>query len=321
MTTSPATATPAATASAARSSGRSRRVPWHVVVFLAPAVALYTVFMVFPLFQSLWLSLFGERGGFVGLDNYVTLLTDGDWAPRFWGALGNNVVFFAIHMLVQNPVGLLLAAILTTRVLCGRTAYRTLIFAPTVLSVVIIGFIWKLILSPLWGVMEGLLDSIGLGDLYLPWLGLSGSALIVVSLMSVWQFVGIPMLLFSAALLSIPDEVIEAARVDGAGALRVFTGIQLPLIAPTVGIVAVLTFVGNFNAFDLVYTVQGGLAGPDFSTDLLGTYFFRSFFGFQLQLGDPTMGATVAGMMFLVILFGVCLYLFGLQRRLQTVDA
>jgi raffinose/stachyose/melibiose transport system permease protein len=304
-----------------RQSWRSRRFPWHVVVFLAPAVVLYTVFMVFPLFQSLWLSLFGSNGELVGLDNYATLLTDANWAPRFWGALGNNIVFFAIHMLVQNPVGLLLAAILTTRVLRGRTAYRTLIFAPTVLSVVIIGFIWKLILSPLWGVMEGFMDAIGLGDFYLPWLGLTGSALIVVSLMSVWQFVGIPMLLFSAALLSISDEVIEAARVDGAGALRIFTSIQLPLIAPTIGIVAVLTFVGNFNAFDLVYTVQGGLAGPEFSTDLLGTYFFRTFFGFQLQLGNPTMGATVAGMMFLIILFGVCLYLFGLQRRLQTVEA
>ncbi len=129
------------------------------------------------------------------------------------------------------------------------------------------------------------------------------------------------MLLFSAAFLGISDEIIEAARVDGASSLRVFTSIQLPLIAPTAGIVAVLTFVGNFNAFDLVYTVQGGLAGPAFSSDLLGTFFFRTFFGFQLQLGNPTMGATVAGMMFLIILFGVCLYLFGLQRRLQTVEA
>ena len=78
---------------------------------------------------------------------------------------------------------------------------------------------------------------------------------------------------------------------------------------------------GNFNAFDLVYTVQGGLAGPEFSTDLLGTFFYRTFFGFQLQLGNPAMGATVAGMMFLIILFGVCLYLFGVQRRLLTYEA
>ncbi len=307
----------AAPASAPRTR---RRIPWSVVGFLAPALVIYTVFMVLPLLDSLRRSLFTASGELAGLDNYVTLLTDPDWAPRFWGAFANNIVFFAIHMLVQNPVGLLLAVLLTTRVLRGRTVYRTLIFAPTVLSVVIIGFIWKLILSPLWGVMEGAMEAVGLGDFYLPWLGLQGPALIVVSLMSVWQFVGIPMLLFSAALLSIPDEIIEAARTDGAGAWRIFRSIQLPLILPTVGIVAILTFVGNFNAFDLVYTVQGGLAGPEFSTDLFGTYFFRTFFGFQLQLGDPVMGATVAGMMFLIILFGVCLYLFGAQRRLQRVD-
>jgi raffinose/stachyose/melibiose transport system permease protein len=139
--------------------------------------------------------------------------------------------------------------------------------------------------------------------------------------MSVWQYVGIPMLLFSAALLAIPDEIIEAARVDGAGAWRVFRGIQLPMIAPTIGVVAILTFVGNFNAFDLIYAVQGGLAGPEFSTDIMGTLFYRTFFGFQLQLGSPTLGATVAGMMFLIILFGVCLYLFGWQRRLVTYQA
>jgi len=302
-----------------------RRFSWPLLVFLGPAVLTYSVFMVFPLFDSLRLSLFGPGGSglgvFVGLQNYVTLLTDPLWSPRFWGALGNNLVFFAIHMLVQNPIGLLLAVLLTTRVLRGRAVYRTLIFAPTILSVVIVGFIWKLILSPLWGVASGALDAVGLGGLYGPWLGLEGPALIVISLMSVWQYVGIPMLLFSAALLSIPDEIVEAARVDGAGPFRIFSRIQLPLIAPTIGIVAVLTFVGNFNAFDLVYAVQGGLAGPEFSTDLMGTFFYRTFFGFQLQAGNPTMGATVAGAMFVIILLGVCLYLFGLQRRLQTYEA
>ena len=293
-----------------------RRIPWHVIGFLAPAVIIYTVFMVFPLFDSLRLSVFDEDGAFAGIDNYARLLGDANWAPRFFGALSNNIVFFLIHMVVQNGIGLLLAAILTTRVLRGRTLYRTAIFTPTVLSVVIIGFVWQLILSPLWGITEGFLEAIGLADFYLPWLGLNGPALVVVSLMSVWQFVGIPMLLFSAALLAISDEILEAARVDGASALRVFWSIQLPLIAPTIGIVAVLTFVGNFNAFDLIYTVQGGLAGPDYSTDVMGTFFFRTFFGHQLQLGNPTMGATVAAMMFLIILIGVLVYLFGVQRRL-----
>jgi raffinose/stachyose/melibiose transport system permease protein len=287
-----------------------------VFAFMAPAVIIYTVFMIYPLFDSLRLSVLDEEGLFTGLDNYVRLLTDRNWAPRFFGAVTNNIVFFVIHMIVQNGVGLLLAAILTTRVLRGRTFYRTAIFIPTVLSVVIVGFAWQLILSPLWGIAEGFLGIFGLEDLYLPWLGLSGPALIVLSLISVWQFVGIPMLLFSAALLAISDEVLEAARVDGASSLRVFRSIQLPLIAPTIGIVAVLTFVGNLNAFDLIYTVQGGLAGPDFPTDVMGT-----FFGQQLQLGNPTMGATIAGMMFLIILIGVLLYLFGVQRRLLKAQS
>ena len=312
---------------ATRTEGIRRRAPfpWHLVVFLAPAVLLYTAFMVWPLLDTLRLSLFrlDEVGQtvFGGIDNYVRLLTDSLWAPRFWNALRNNVVFFAIHLLVQNPIGLGLALLLTQRVLRGRGLYRALIFAPTVLSVVIIGFIWKLILSPLWGVARDALGAVGLGDLFGPWLGLPETALITVSLISVWQWVGIPMILFSTALLSISDEILEAARADGAGPWRIFWAIQLPLILPTLGIVAILTFVSNFNAFDLIYSVQGALAGPEFSTDILGTFFYRTFFGFQLQLGNPIMGATVAGMMFLIILFGVCLYLFGVQRRLVRYEA
>jgi raffinose/stachyose/melibiose transport system permease protein len=138
--------------------------------------------------------------------------------------------------------------------------------------------------------------------------------------MSVWQFIGIPMMLFYAALLAIPVELIEAATIDGASALQVFLRVKLPLILPTVGIVGILTFVGNFNAFDLVYAVKGALAGPNFSTDLLGTLFYRTFFGYQLQLGNTTMGTTVATVMFFIILAGVGLYLFVIQRRIQRYE-
>jgi raffinose/stachyose/melibiose transport system permease protein len=298
--------------------------PTHIVVFLAPAVVIYSVFMIYPLLDSLRLSLFAPAPDnprveqFVGLANYQRLLTDPLWAPRLQGAVRNNFVFFIIHMLVQNPIGLILATILTSRGVRLRALFRTLIFTPTILSFVLVGFIWQIILNPLWGIARDVLSIFGLP--YQPWLGLETTALPALSLISVWQFVGIPMMLFSAALLTIPDELIEAARVDGATGWGIFWRIKFPLILPTVGIVGILTFVGNFNAFDLVYTVAGGLAGPNFSTDLLGTFFYRTFFGFQLQAGNPTMGATIAGVMFLIILAGVLVYLFGWQRRIVRVE-
>jgi len=191
---------------------------------------------------------------------------------------------------------------------------------PTMLSVVIIGFIWKLILSPIWGIAEGLMKIVGLQAYFRPWLGLEGPALIAIALITVWQFVGIPMMLFYASMLAIPDELIEAAHVDGANNWTVFWRVKFPLILPTVGLVSILTYVGNFNAFDLIYTTQKALAAPNFSTDVMGTFFYRTFFGVQLQLGNPTMGATVAAMMFIIILAGVLLYLFGWQRRVQTYE-
>jgi raffinose/stachyose/melibiose transport system permease protein len=300
-------------------SRRKRR--YYIPIFLAPAVIIYTVFMIIPLIDSLRLSFFtitpDNKEVFNGVQNYVTLLTNPQFADAFKNALGNNIRFFLVHM--QNSIGLLLAALLASPGR-GRGTYRTLIFMPTVLSVVIIGFIWQLILNPLWGVSEGILKAIGLGALYKPWLGLEPSALLTLSLISVWQFVGIPMLLFYVALIGIPEELLEAARVDGSSSWGIFWRVKFPLILPTVGIVGILTFVGNFNAFDLIYTVKGALAGPNFASDIMGTLFYRTFFGFQLQMGSSTMGATVATMMFLIILAGVMVYLFAWQRRVQSYE-
>jgi raffinose/stachyose/melibiose transport system permease protein len=297
-----------------------RPIRWHILVFMLPAFLVYTAVMIIPLGGTLWLSFFNEVDGqrvFVGLQNFKTLFGEDRWSVSFWNALLNNTYFFIIHMLVQNPIGVALAALLSLPKLRFSAFYRTAIFLPTLLSFVIVGFIWKLILSPLWGVAPTLLDLVYLKSLFAPWLGRPGSALIAVSLISVWQYVGIPMMLIYAALLNIPDEVIEAAEMDGITGWSQFWKIKLPLILPAIGIISILTFVGNFNAFDLIYTVQGALAGPDGSTDILGTLLYRTFFGFQLQLGDRSMGATIATVMFLIILGGVSFYLFAIQRRMR----
>jgi raffinose/stachyose/melibiose transport system permease protein len=299
----------------------NQRSGWHVLVFLAPALLVYTAFSAWPLADTLRLGLYvtDETGqvAFAGLANFHKLLGEPEWRGAFVNALVNNLVFFGIHTLVQNPVALLLAALLSLRGVRGSAAYRTVLFLPTLLSVVIIGFSWQLILSPLWGVAEKFLGFFGREDWFAPWLGMEHSALVTIALISVWQFVGVPMMLIYAALIAIPDEIIDAAQVEGAGPWRIFWAIRLPLILPTLGLVNILTFVGNFNAFDLVYTVKGASAGPNFSTDLLGTLFYRTFFGYQSQVGSATMGQALATAMFLVILCGVAVYLFVVQRRLQ----
>ncbi len=256
----------------------------------------------------------GQNRIFVGLANFATLFGDPRWSDAFWNALGNNFWFFVIHMQVQNPIGILLAALLSSPRLRMAAFYRTAIFIPTILSFVIVGFVWKLILSPIWGIAPGMLDAVGLKFLFAPWLGKEEYALTTLALISVWQFVGIPMMQIYAALLSIPDDVIEAAEMDGLTGWSQFWKIKLPLILPSIGIISILTFVGNFNAFDLIYVAQGALAGPDFSTDILGTFLYRTFFGFQLQLGDPYMGSAIATAMFGIILLG-CASTSSASRR------
>jgi len=282
------------------------------------------VFAIYPIIESLRLSLYQagqSEGVFVGIANYAKLVGDPLWAGQFWNAFKNNVVLFLMHMLIQNPIALTLAALLSIPNLRGAATYRTVFFLPTLLSVVVVGFIWQLILSPLWGVTPAFMNWLGMGNFFQPWLGLESSALVTVTLISIWQYVGIPLMLFYAALLNIPEETIEAARIDGLNGWWIFWKVKLPLILPTLGLVGILTYIGNFTAsFDLIYSIQGGMAGPNYSTDVMGTFLFRTFFGFQAQLGDVYMGATVASALFFIILIGVGLYLFGVQRRLQRYD-
>lgn len=284
----------------------------HLLLFVLPALAVYTVFAVYPLLSSVALSFFdsdGDTDSFVGFENYVYLFTNPTTSERFWNALGNSVEFFLIHLVVELPIGLLMAALLTSGVLRRSTGiYRTLLFIPATLSVVIVGFVWRLIISPLWGIVD------------FPLLGNEDTALPTISLMSVWQYVGIPMVFLYTALLAIPNDVIEAARIDGAGGWTQFWRIKFPLIAPQFGLITILTFIWTFNGFDIVYALNGSAPGPNYSTDIFGTLFYRTFFGSSGQVADQDLGATVATIIFTIILLITAAYFVVLQRRLKSYE-
>jgi raffinose/stachyose/melibiose transport system permease protein len=284
-----------------------------LILFVLPALLVYVAFSVYPLLSSVVLSFFDSDGPggsvFTGLGNYIHLFSDPYTSERFWNALLNNLEFFLIHLVIEVPVGLLMAALLTSNsIRRSRGVYRTLLFIPATLSVVIVGFIWRLIINPLFGLVK------------FPLLGDAVTALPTISLMSVWQYVGIPMIFLYTALIAIPDDILEASRIDGARAWQQFWRIKFPLILPQFGLIAILTYIWTFNGFDIVYALNGSAPGPNYATDILGTLFYRTFFGSSGQVADLDLGATIASVIFFIILVTTAAYFVVLQRRIKTYE-
>lgn len=301
-----------------RSSENRRKLTW--ILFLLPAFLTYLTFMAGPLFDSLRLSLYTGQGyrptEFVGLRNYIDLFTNPLWRGKFFGAVWHTCIFFAIHMLVQNSLGMLFANLLSSD-FKGRNFFRTVIFMPATLSVLVVGFLWTLILNPHWGALNKTLTAIGLEQLALPWLGRENLALPVISLTSVWQWVGMPTVMFLAGLMGVSGELLEAARIDGASEWTIFWRVKFPLLKPIIGVVSILTFVDNFNAFDIVYAMAGARGEPAYSTDLLATFFYRTGIAGEHPVGIPDMGmgAAIATMTFLILMSGVLLWLYSSRRQ------
>lgn len=278
-----------------------------------PSFIVYTTFMLIPLIASLGLSFFEWSGYgtkvFVGLSNFRRLFTDANYSVRFWNALGNNTYFFAITMLIQNAMALILAVLLE-RGLRGSNVFRAIFFAPSTISVVIVGYLWLLIYNPMWGALNKLLTLVGVNMRNFAWLGNEGTALTAVAFANAWQYIGIPMMLFVAGINAVPNEQYEAVAVDGGGEWYKFRYVTLPNLKPILFIVSTMTFVGNFSSFEIIYAMEGTLGAPNYSTDTLGTFFYRTAFG--ARTGSPPelgMGAAIAAVMTLIIGVGVGLWL------------
>lgn len=284
------------------------------MVFCTPAFLLYTLFVVAPLATAFVYGLFGWNGtavaGWVGLDNYREILTRYPVNEQLFAALWHNVLFFAGTMLLQNTVGLGLALLLY-RNPWGKRLFQTLFSMPFLISPLIVGYLWSLLLSPTFGPVNAMLSGVGLDAWTRPWLGEPGTALPVLVLVNAWQWIGGPVLIFGAALGGIPRELEEAAALDGASAWRTFWSVRLPLLVPAIGVITVLTFIGCFNIFDLPYALGGSGGGPAGSMDVLGLLFYRTAFeGGTNAIGESS---ALAVLIFLLI-FGIAI---GLERVLR----
>jgi len=290
----------------------------YILLFTIPALSLYTLFVIYPFGYSLFLSFFKWSGAgpklFVGLDNFKSILF-GRMSQEFINALLHNFYFFALNALCELGVAFLIAIVLASRI-WGQRFFRTIVYLPNVISMVLVGFIWVMMLNPQWGLINQVLKAVGLKHLAQPWLGQPKTALTTVILVNVWRNIGFYILVFLAAIIGIPNDIFDAAYIDGAKNWRVIWKIIFPMTFSTFQTLLILIFIWSFNIFDVVYSLAGVQAGPVRSTDVLGTVFYRTAFGGLGSSGqDYGLGAAIVVLIFLMVIPLSMLYALMMDRR------
>ena len=250
---------------------------------LLPALLCFVVFIAYPLVNTVRWSLFdasltSQVRRFVGFGNYVELFDD----PVFWVSLRNNFIILVGSVIFQVGLGLILAALFDRGVRRGGAFFRTLIFTPAVMSSVAVGIVWQLLLNPQLGVVNPLLEALGVAPPRLGWLGDPTLAIFGVLLVACWQYTGYMMVLLLAGIQSVPGELYEAATLDGASEVQSFWFVTLPGIRKVLITATLITMIGAFKVFDLVYILTGG--GPANASQVLGTYLYNQAFT-QARMG------------------------------------
>lgn len=252
-----------------------------IVLGILPAFILYVVFAIYPILQSFYYSLMEWNGfnemTFIGLDNFKKLFAD----PLFWNSVKNNIYVVLASVLGQVPIALFIALLLNRKIR-GAKIFRTIGFLPVVLSTVVISLTWSLIYNSRDGLINEFLRAIGLDSLAQNWLGDTKWTMIAVLVVVIWQFVGLYLIIFLAALQNVPGEVLEAAKMDGASEWATTWKITVPMIWDTIIVAVILCISGSLKTFDLIYVMTNG--GPAHSTDVMALYMFNETFS-KLQYG------------------------------------
>lgn len=252
-----------------------KRNKFYILIGLLPAVLLYTTFVLYPIVRSFFYGFYSWNGlgspKFIGLDNFVAIFKD----SVFWLSFRNNIYVVIFSVFAQIPIGLILAYILS-RKLRGAGFFQTAFFIPMMLSTVVVGLLWSTLLNSQVGIVNILLEKIGLARFAYNWLGDPKYAMFTVCMVIVWQFFGYYMLIFLAAIQNIPEEVMEAAEIDGAKESTKLMKITMPMLWPTIITSIVLCISGSMRSFDLVFVMTQG--GPANATELMATYMYNKTF-------------------------------------------
>ncbi|MBD8197893.1 sugar ABC transporter permease [Pantoea agglomerans] len=292
---------------------REQRQAW---VLLAPMLLVMLLLTAWPLLRTIWLSFTdaaligsGETPAWIGLENYLYALSDPDFRASIWRTL----YFTLVSVTVEGIIGVLVALLLNQKFI-GRNVLRVLVILPWALPTIVNAMMWRLNFNPDYGSINALLSQLGIIDGYRSWLGSPEAALNAVMFADIWKNYPLVTLLVLAALQSIPEDLFEAARLDGASAWRRFRAITFPAIVAPLGVALVLRTIDAFKIFDIIYVMTRG--GPVDSTKTLSFFVYQESFSY-LRAGS---GAAYAILMTLMCALLITLYLLMLwyQRRRST---
>ena len=272
-------------------------------MLLLPALIIMLVFVYLPVVQNIYYSLFRWSSidpsmKFIDIQNYTRIFSDKIVAV----SLRNNVLYAVISVVFQVGLSLVLAAILEAKIIrpSMANAFRNTLFMPAVLAITVVGITFQLIYSPNTGLINQLLEAVGLENLTRAWLGEETTAIYSIIAVSQWQWVGYDMILFVVAIQAIPEEMYEAASIDGASVIQKFFNITVPMVRETILVLTTITVIGGFKVFDIVWVMTAG--GPNNSSQTLGSYLYRVGFRND-EMGYASALATLLFVITLVLTF------------------
>lgn len=290
-------AAPASGLGAVEAKRRADASSLWIALFLLPFLTLYGGFTLWPLLATIAYSAFDWDGirpltRFVGLGNYLTIAAD----PVFWKAFTNTLIFAVLNTVIKLPPTLILAIVLTRRWLWLKRFFRTVFFVPVILPVSVAGLIFTYLLNPSNGALNAFLRGLGLTHQPIDLLGHDDTTLLALVIISVWQIFGQYLIYWMAALQNVPDDLYEAAEIDGCGEWRKLLHITLPVISPMAVIIALLALVNALHVFGLVVTLTSG--GPGRSTYVMSYFIYvEAFSQIPYKYGYASAAALLFGLL------------------------